>query len=264
MNQLVKVPFYGDVLEATKGTDGKVLVSIRRVCESLGVDHASQWRKLTDADRAPWACVVMMTTHDSGGREQEMSMIDLDGLPMWLATIEVNRVSEGVRGKLVAYQKEAARVLRDHFLGKPEKSAQPEFFSGMGTKALLAAVQQMCEIEEAWRQTATRVTVVEETVNQIVQVQEEASAAMAILDKPEQSAPQKTDRARINECVRAFCHFKKVPHKDAWNKLYREVNYRLHFDAKARAKNRDSSPLDEIEAAGKLGEAYAISVEIFA
>jgi hypothetical protein len=49
-----------------------------------------------------------------------MSMIDLDALPMWLATIESSRVAEPAREKLVRYQREAAAVLRDHFLGRRE------------------------------------------------------------------------------------------------------------------------------------------------
>jgi phage antirepressor YoqD-like protein len=36
---------------------------------------------------------------------------------MWLATIDAGRVGESVRPLLVAYQKEAAQVLRDHFFG---------------------------------------------------------------------------------------------------------------------------------------------------
>jgi hypothetical protein len=44
-------------------------------------------------------------------------MLHLDSFPMWLATIESSRVAEHVRPKLVKYQKECARVLRDHFFG---------------------------------------------------------------------------------------------------------------------------------------------------
>jgi hypothetical protein len=52
------------------------------------------------------------------GKEREMLFVHLDCLPMWLATIEASRVKEDVRPKLIAYQKECARVLRDHFFGR--------------------------------------------------------------------------------------------------------------------------------------------------
>jgi hypothetical protein len=46
---------------------------------------------------------------------------------MWLATIDTGRVAEHVRPLLVAYQKEAAQVLRDHFFGpsKPRRDETP-------------------------------------------------------------------------------------------------------------------------------------------
>jgi hypothetical protein len=118
--QLVKVDFHGDQLDCVE-QDGKVWVSVRRVCDSLGIAHQRQLHKLKGK---PWACVTIMVTHDSGGREQEISMLDLDSLPMWLATIEPSRVAEAVRPKLVDYQKECARVLRDHFL-KPRGELVP-------------------------------------------------------------------------------------------------------------------------------------------
>lgn len=113
------IPFHEDTLEAFQTPDEKVYVVLRRCCECLGVDFASQYRRLLDQDRSPWACVVMMTIHDTSGREQETCLIDLDTLPMWLATIDGGRVAEHVRPKLLRYQTECARVLREHFFGKP-------------------------------------------------------------------------------------------------------------------------------------------------
>lgn len=60
----------------------------------------------------------MMTIHDVSGREQEACLIDLDTLPMGLATIDVSRVAEGIRPKLIRLQKECVPVLRDHFFGE--------------------------------------------------------------------------------------------------------------------------------------------------
>lgn len=118
MNALQRVNFYGDTLEA-QAVDGRVSVALRPMCAALGIAIEAQLRKLKGK---PWACVTMMITHDSTGRRQELACLDLDAVPMWLATIEANKVKESSRGKLVRYQLEAARVLRDHFLptAKPE------------------------------------------------------------------------------------------------------------------------------------------------
>jgi hypothetical protein len=58
-----------------------------------------------------------MEARDASGREQRMFSVHLDTVPMWLATIETGRVRPEVREKLVRYQKEAARVLAEHFMG---------------------------------------------------------------------------------------------------------------------------------------------------
>ena len=124
-NEIVKVGFHGGEIEAVKkGND--VWVSVRRACEHLGIDADSQQKKLRDANRAPWSNTVIMTALDARGRKFEQFMLHLDSLPMWLATIDTGRVAEHVRPLLIAYQKEAAQVLRDHFFGQPKPSRREE------------------------------------------------------------------------------------------------------------------------------------------
>ncbi len=43
---------------------------------------------------------------------------------MWVATIDTSRVSPAARPKLVLFQREAAKVLRDHFFGSPPVDAK--------------------------------------------------------------------------------------------------------------------------------------------
>ena len=120
MTDLIEIPFYGDRLQACR--DGEsVSVVIKRVCEALGLDASSQLKKLKEKS---WAVVVMSTATAADGKSYEVACLNLDALPMWLATIEPSRVSESVRAKLAAYQTECARVLRDHFFGRV-KSVEP-------------------------------------------------------------------------------------------------------------------------------------------
>lgn len=119
--QLVRVPFHDEQLEAVRD-DGRVMVSIRRVCDVLGVRMTGQLAKLRVK---PWAVVQMICTTGPDGKTYEAACIELDALPMWLATIEPGRVKPELRDKLVVYQREAARVLRDHFFGaKPQEPAR--------------------------------------------------------------------------------------------------------------------------------------------
>ncbi len=118
------VPFHGGALEAARVGE-VVWVSVRRACEALGLDSDSQRKKLSDPVRAPWACTVVMTVHDTTGRNQEAFCLDLDSFPMWLATIDSSRVSEAARPKVILFQREAARALRDHFFG-PRVAVPPK------------------------------------------------------------------------------------------------------------------------------------------
>lgn len=120
-NQIVRVGFHGGEIEAVKqGND--VYVSVRRACEHLGIDYPTQTVKLK---LQQWACVGLIPIHDTTGRKQEAFMLHLDSVPMWLATIDAGRVNESARPLLIAYQKEAAKVLRDHFFG--QKLALPSY-----------------------------------------------------------------------------------------------------------------------------------------
>ncbi len=112
MGQLIRVPFHGDELECIQNDRG-VWVSVRRVCEALGLAEGRQQQKLRGKS---WACTNMMLVHDTSGRQQEAFCIHIDSLPMWLATIESSRVRAEMRPKLDRYQGECAEVLRQHFL----------------------------------------------------------------------------------------------------------------------------------------------------
>lgn len=112
-NKLVTIPVPGTsnpIMAVQK--DGTEWAAARHICEALGIDWKSQHRKL---ESKSWARVVMMTTHDSSGRKQEISMVDRRTLTMWLATIDTNRVSEAARSTLEAYQLEAANALDAYF-----------------------------------------------------------------------------------------------------------------------------------------------------
>ena len=120
--ELVRVDFYGDQIEACV-QDGRILVSIRRVCESLGIDTEGQRKKLKAKS---WACTEEMSVQlENSSQQRVVTLIDRDSLPLWLATIDERKVDDHIRPKLIRYQREAARVLADHFLKKTEFAQAP-------------------------------------------------------------------------------------------------------------------------------------------
>ena len=121
MANLTTVPFHGGTIEATQDERG-VWISVRRVCDSIDLAFSPQLSKLKNK---PWATMTMIVTVAEDGKNRETQCIHVDSLPMWLATIDAARVSEAARPMLTAYQTEAARVLRDHFLGGPVQPTPP-------------------------------------------------------------------------------------------------------------------------------------------
>lgn len=112
---LVEIDFYGDTIIARRTGPGPrdVEVSLRRMCENLGVDFSSQLAKLK---RRPWAVVAQCPTTGADGKTYSMTMLSLRSVASWLTDIEADRVAAHVRDKLVRYQLEAADVLADHFM----------------------------------------------------------------------------------------------------------------------------------------------------
>ena len=129
VNAIVPFRFYGDDIEVVK--DGETLwISIRRICESLDIDVKTQHRKLQESG---WARIVTMLVHDASNRQQDALLVDINTLPMWMATVSASRVPEHVRPKLIAYQREkAATVLANHFLKKTGQRVQQEDIDLLG------------------------------------------------------------------------------------------------------------------------------------
>ena len=107
---MVPVRFDGDLLEAVR-KDQTVYVSVKRVCESLGITEQGQISKLKECG---WAGTTIIVAPSNGGNQQTFC-IDLKSLPMWLAGIHASKVDEAVRPKLLVYQLECRDALARHF-----------------------------------------------------------------------------------------------------------------------------------------------------
>jgi hypothetical protein len=130
--------FDGDTIDVQKSGED-VFVSVRRVCEALGIAHQRQQEKLSEKE---WAVVTLMVSTGADGKSYQMTMLHLDSLPLWLATIDAGRVAEDARPKLLRYQRECARVLADHFLGRRSQSPHLRGSTKASLPALLRAIKE--------------------------------------------------------------------------------------------------------------------------
>lgn len=252
-NEIQTIDFHGDGLACVL-KDGTPHVSVRHVCEALGVDITGQLQKLKTA---PWATIEIISTVAGDGKARDLAMIPVKSLSMWMATINPRKVAAEVRAKLERYQLEAADVL-DRYFRQGERFEQPEpevgpdaslslqqiaLMAKQGTAILQLAVQaerQAAQIAEARKladSAISRISVMEDAAASAV-------AHMASLPAPSVSPPPISDIDRTEQLVRWWAKSHGGVFRDAWNRLYDEIRRRLHFDARARRKNPGDSILD--------------------
>lgn len=105
--------FHGDHL-ATFEHDGQHYVAMRPVVEALGMSWGSQSDKLR-GNRGKFNCTDIGTVA-SDGRERSMLSMPIRKLPLWLASINPNKIhDEHRKAKIVLYQEESAVALHDYW-----------------------------------------------------------------------------------------------------------------------------------------------------
>jgi hypothetical protein len=114
------VDFYGDELLAVRAGDGHVYVSLRHLCEALGLARQGQVRRIRDdkilSEGYQGGNVLLPPSPDGrGGGMQKAGMLRVDLVPLWLSGVRIQAAKEGIRPKLEQFQREAAKVLWEAF-----------------------------------------------------------------------------------------------------------------------------------------------------
>lgn len=99
--------------------DKGVFVSIKSICNSLGVDNSSQLKRIK-RDETLSKGVVQMTIPTNRG-SQTVSMLSIDFLPLWVVGFTTNKVKEEVRRGLTRFKLKAKDVLAEAFLANKVK-----------------------------------------------------------------------------------------------------------------------------------------------
>jgi hypothetical protein len=161
MSSIVEVPFYADKIQATREGE-QAWVVVKRVCENLGIAHEPQLTKLKAKD---WAvCMTMSIMQTGDDQKRDVFCLDLESLPMWLATIDANRVAPEARFKLVTYQREAKAVLARHFFGAGEPAGNVSEVLAAALGALQATAETARAALEFGKDNARRIENIERHV----------------------------------------------------------------------------------------------------
>ena len=117
---LVTVDFHGQSLVAVL-IDGQPYVAMKPICENIGLQWNGQFERL-NRNHVMSEGIRVIRTPSKGGN-QDMICLPLDMLNGWLFGVDVNRVREEIRPKLIQYQKECFGVLFRHFMPQPATAA---------------------------------------------------------------------------------------------------------------------------------------------
>jgi hypothetical protein len=141
------VLFYDDEVIAVQDEESQAIyLPITRMCDNLGVERYRQARRIREHPVLSKGVATLMI--ETSGGVQEAQCLRLDLLPLWLAGVNANRVSEAIRDKLIRYQTEVAGVLWAAF--KPQiLSDEIDLPTTAQESASLAQLQQIAEMGRA-------------------------------------------------------------------------------------------------------------------
>jgi hypothetical protein len=115
--ELLEVDFNGDnLLVVKRKEDGKLYVGVNLICNALGLNEKNQRNRIQEHVVLEKGCITLYLPTKGGN--QKALCLELDYLPLWLATINIKLVRPEVVEKLTDYQLKVKDVLAEVFLGK--------------------------------------------------------------------------------------------------------------------------------------------------
>lgn len=112
------IDFYGDELIVIS-LEGEPYIPIRPICDFLGLSWSGQSERIRRDAVLSEATATVRVTRTEGNRQvsRELLCLPLDYLNGWLFGVNAGRVKEGLRERLIRYQKDCYRVLAQAFQG---------------------------------------------------------------------------------------------------------------------------------------------------
>lgn len=114
-NQLVTVAFNGQAILAIL-VDGKPFVAMKPIIENIGLQWEAQYKRILRHPVLNGSMSMMDIQVDGDVQRRQYLCLPLSMLNGWLFGVDVNRVKEEIKPKLVQYQRECFDVLAKHFL----------------------------------------------------------------------------------------------------------------------------------------------------
>lgn len=115
-----EVELYGDMVTAIRADDGEIYVSLRQMCDVLGLSRQAQVRRIKRHEILAegykgGAVLAPPSAEGRGGGAQQAGVLRVDLVPLWLSGVSVKAVKLELQAKLAQLQRNAARLLWQAF-----------------------------------------------------------------------------------------------------------------------------------------------------
>jgi P22_AR N-terminal domain len=107
------VPLFDRFIVAVSLPDGRIAATLASLCEALGLTQNSQVRRIRMDDVLTDELATAAIETSSG--VQAMGVLTAWAIPLWLTGIQTRKVAEEKRPAILAFKKQAANVLYEHF-----------------------------------------------------------------------------------------------------------------------------------------------------
>lgn len=104
--------FYGEIFNAYLADDRQWYLPLQEVCQALGLDVSGQRQRIQRDDALSdfLVNIPIETPYQDTTRIREVACLNIRRLPYWLGTVEVSRVKEEHRKKVILYKREFAEA----------------------------------------------------------------------------------------------------------------------------------------------------------
>ena len=161
------IEVFGDEVLAVRLPDGSVWLSLRALCENFGLARAMQAQRIKRNDVL--AADLLEVLVETRGGEQTLQVLRLESVPYWVSTLQIKRVREEIREKLLQYKHWVVQKVYEAFIREGlEEAVPPPVMPASATiqeliqvrdwaRAMLNMAEAHLELEQRQQQLAQRV-----------------------------------------------------------------------------------------------------------
>ena len=107
------ISLFDNIIVAVSLPDGRIGATLGSLCDALGLSQNSQSRRIR-LDEVLADELLSVAVQTSNGT-QIASVLSAWAIPLWLTGVHVTRLAESKRAAILAFKKQAANVLYEHF-----------------------------------------------------------------------------------------------------------------------------------------------------